>query len=75
MHQVIDADAAGGERVGQLDSGDVARLVCSIRRPIEGPGLDKFVDEPDRRARLERKLRGGQANGRISQVDASLRDG
>jgi len=73
MHDVLDADAAGREGVGEPDPRDVVRLVCSVRRPIDGPSLDEFVDQPDRRARFERELRGRQASRRTSQVDASLR--
>jgi hypothetical protein len=73
VHEVIDADAAGRERVREPDPGDVVSLVCSVRRPIDGPSLDELVDQPDRSARFERELRGRQASGCVSQAGASLR--
>jgi hypothetical protein len=73
VHEVIDADAASGERVREPDPGDVVSVVRSVRRPLDRPGLDELVDQADRRARFERELRGRQASGWVSQAGASLR--
>jgi hypothetical protein len=40
VHEVIDADTAGGERVREPDPGDVVSLMRSVRRPIDGSSRD-----------------------------------
>jgi len=47
----------------------------SVRSPIDRPGGDEFVDEPDRRAGFEGELRRRQTGGRIRRDDAFLRAG